>query len=138
MKKYRVRVILPYSGLLNTVKELSSEYPLLELDTICIANIEPAVQMAKEAENNHYDAILARGDTTTAIKKAVSIPTFNIEVTGLDIIRVFPLTESYSKKWAFVGFPSIMNTVHSMYMALHNEASIRIVNSIAECDAAIR
>ena len=138
MKKYRIKVIDPYRGLLNTVKELSSEYPLLEFDTSCIPNIEPAVQMAKEAESNRYDAILARGDTTTAIKKAVSIPVFNIEVTGLDIIRVFPLTESYSKKWAFVGFPTIMNTVHSMYMALHNEATIRIVNSIAECDTAIR
>ncbi len=138
MRKYRIKVIVPYSGLINTVKELSPLYPLLELETVCIPNIEPAVQIAKEAENNHYDAILSRGDTTFAIKKAVSIPAFNIEVTGLDIIRVFPLTESYSKKWAFVGFPSIMNTVHSMYMALHNEATIRIVNTTSECDTALK
>lgn len=137
MKTFKIRLLLPYEGLTEVVRSVAADYPLLELVS-SVATLDDAVSQAIEAEKAQFDAIISRGDTMAMIRDAVSIPVFNIEVSGLDFIRVITLAESYSRKWAFLGFPYIMQQAHDLCEMLHNDVSVNIIHSITECEAQIQ
>lgn len=137
MKSFKVRLLLPYEGLIEVVRSVSADYPLLELVS-SVATLDVAVSQAIEAEKAQFDAIISRGDTMAMIRDSVSIPVFNIEVSGLDFIRAITLAESYSRKWAFLGFPYIMQQAKNLCEMLHNDASVNIIHSITECEAQIQ
>ena len=137
MKTFKVRLLLPYEGLTEVVRSVAADYPLLELVS-SVATLDDAVSQAIEAEKAQFDAIISRGDTMAMIRDAVSIPVFNIEVSGLDFIRAITLAESYSRKWAFLGFPYIMQQAHDLCEMLHNDVSVNIIHSITECETQIQ
>ena len=137
MKTFKVRLLLPYEGLTEVVRSVAADYPLLELVS-SVATLDDAVSQAIEAERAQFDAIISRGDTMVMIRDAVSIPVFNIEVSGLDFIRAITLAESYSRKWAFLGFPYIMQQAHDLCEMLRNDVSVNIIHSITECETQIQ
>ena len=136
MYKFRVRLLLPYEGLVGVVRAAAADYPALEL-VASVATLDDAVAQAVEAEQEQFDAVVSRGDTMLMIRAAVSIPVFAIEVSGLDLLRAIHLAESYSRKWVFLGFPLIMRQAQELCAMLHNDASVHIIHSIAECEAEI-
>lgn len=136
MKKYRVRLLVPYTGLVENIISVSSDYPHLDLQ-VSAATLDEAVRLAVDAEQEGFDLIVSRGDTMLMIRKAVSIPVFGIDVTGEDLLRVISLADSYSGKWTFLGFPLIMNQAKSLCSTLHRHTSVHIIADVEECESKI-
>lgn len=136
MKKYRVRLLVPYTGLMENIISIASDYPQLDLQ-VSTATLDEAVRLAIDAEQDGFDLIVSRGDTMLMIRKAVSIPVFGIDVTGEDLLRVISLADSYSGKWTFLGFPHIMNQARSICSTLRRHTSIQIISSPSECESKI-
>jgi len=137
MQKFKVRLLLPYDGLVDVVHSLANQFPRLDL-VASVATLDDAVIQAIEAEKDQYDAIISRGDTMLMIREAVSLPVFNIEVSGMDFLRAITLAESYSRKWTFLGFPHIMQEARNLCAMLHNDASVNIIHSLSECETEIQ
>lgn len=137
MKKFKVRLLVPYIGLMENIISISADYPTLDLQ-VSVATLDTAVRLAIDAEQNNFDMIVSRGDTMSMIRNTVSIPVFNIDITGDDLLRVISLTETYSGKWTFLGFPLIMEQAASLCSTLRNNASVHIIHSYSECETKIQ
>lgn len=105
VRMIKALLIAPYTGMAEAVKQLSIPEDF-QLDTK-VANLEEAIHLAKEAENQGYDIIISRGGTAALIEEAVLIPVVHIDITGYDMLRVFTLIQDTQNPVAFIGFENI-------------------------------
>ncbi|MFD1064779.1 sigma-54-dependent Fis family transcriptional regulator [Oceanobacillus locisalsi] len=98
-------LIAPYNGLAQAIKQLDIPEDF-ELETK-VANLEEAIYLAKEAENQGYDLIISRGGTASLVEVNISIPVVHIDITGYDMLRVFTLIQGAQNTVAFIGFENI-------------------------------
>lgn len=67
------------------------------------------VEAARKAEQEGYDAIIARGGTLALIKSSgISIPTIDVPITPLDIFTAFSEAEKISGSIAYLAFNNML------------------------------
>ena len=130
-EQIQILAIAPYEGLANLLKIVSRQYDSLQLD-IFIGDLEQGVAIAKAHLPGQYDAIVSRGGTADMIRCITPLPVIDISFSVYDILRSLKLAENYAQNYAFVGFESIINTVHTLCELLQYNIDTYVVHSEEE------
>lgn len=111
--RMRILIVAPYIELVETCKNTLSDLPY-EIQ-IAHGDLHTGLQVAlREIENNSIDIVISRGGTANLLKSNLSVPVFEIEVSGYDLLRtIYPhiLTEN---KIAVIGYPNIISGAKSI------------------------
>lgn len=132
MKRIKVIVIAPYEGLKETVAAVAPAYrDQLEVSAV-LGDLTSGTVLAREAERNGCDVIISRGGTAEMIRKSVSIPVINIEISGYDYMRAIKLAENIQGPKAFVGFSYITERAKSVNSLLRTDVDIFTIHAQEE------
>ena len=83
---YKIAVICPYEKFARCTELIESSFKNCKIGTY-LGYFDEGVNIAKQAEAEGYDAIIARGITYKAIKNKVKIPVVNAQESFHDLIR---------------------------------------------------
>ncbi|MCQ4085489.1 sigma-54-dependent Fis family transcriptional regulator [Saccharibacillus sp. JS10] len=101
-----VHIIAPYASMLSIIEECVPLFPDLHIEC-SVGDLENGVQLAVEAERAGADIIISRGGTARSIKRSVTVPVIDVQLSGYDMIRSLLLASSLKEKTAIVGFANI-------------------------------
>ncbi|CAM3984300.1 sigma-54-dependent Fis family transcriptional regulator [Saccharibacillus endophyticus] len=104
--KIHVHLIAPYASMLSIVEECVPLFPDLHIEC-SVGDLENGVELAVAAERAGADIIVSRGGTARSIKRSVTIPVIDVQLSGYDMIRSLLLASSLKEKTAIVGFPNV-------------------------------
>ncbi|MFQ9389202.1 MAG: PrpR N-terminal domain-containing protein [Coprococcus sp.] len=127
----RVLAIAPYEGLAHLLKLIGNQYDMLHLD-IFVGDLEQGLTIARSHLPGRYDAVISRGGTADRIRCITPLPVIDISFSVYDILRSLKLAENYAQNYAFVGFQSIIDTVHILCDLLQYRIETHVVNSEEE------
>lgn len=111
--KINIHIVAPYESMTEVIKECIPLFPALEID-YSIGDLADGAEQAIQAEKNGAEIIISRGGTAQFIKKAVSIPVIDIQLSGYDMIRSLTLANDLESKTAIVGFANITSGAQSI------------------------
>ncbi|MEG0775226.1 sigma 54-interacting transcriptional regulator [Clostridium sp.] len=102
----KIAIIVP-KDLMDTARIAAKNYD----DRIIIleGSMGNGVIAARKAEQEDYDAIIARGGTQLLIKATgINIPTIAVPITPLDIFEAISEAEKINKNMAFIAFNNML------------------------------
>ena len=76
----RVLGIAPYEGMKTLMSNLTEEYPQMDL-SLFVGDRELGLEIARANFHGNYDVVISRGDTATMLRRDLSIPVVEIEVS---------------------------------------------------------
>lgn len=87
---------------------------------VIIGDLQKGLQMANEAiSQENVDIIISRGGTASLLRRSLSIPVFEINITSYDLLRaIFPFS-SRKEKIAVIGYENIIRGARSISEILH-------------------
>ncbi|KKI93329.1 hypothetical protein WQ54_03575 [Bacillus sp. SA1-12] len=135
--KIKVKCIAPYQGLRDLLLQVAGEDSRFSID-VDIADLEEALPIVMNAEEQNYDVIVSRGGTASFIRKHVSIPVVDIPVSGYDILRVLTLIKDSNIQLAIIGFPNICQGALTVSNLLDVEIPIYSVNHESEVEETLK
>ena len=102
----RVLGIAPYEGMKTLMSNLTEEYPQMDL-SLFVGDRELGLEIARANFHGNYDVVISRGDTATMLRRDLSIPVVEIEVSMYDLLCTLKLAGSLSGGIAFVAAASV-------------------------------
>lgn len=135
-RKIKILGIAPYEAMKNTMDRLAKDQDEIEL-CCYVGDLNEGLEQINRHLNHSYDVIISRGGTAEMIRQTVHIPVIDIELSVYDILRTIRLAESYSKKFAIIGFPNITNNAHILCGLLQYQIQILTVHNESEVYTAI-
>ncbi len=135
-RKLNILGIAPYEAMKNSMDRLASHHDKIQL-TCYVGDLNDGLEQVKKHLNSTYDVIISRGGTAEMIRSIVHIPVIDIELSVYDILRSIQLAESYSKKFAIIGFPNITNNAHVLCSLLQYQVLIYTVRNESEVYASL-
>ncbi|MDY3867904.1 MAG: PrpR N-terminal domain-containing protein [Pyramidobacter sp.] len=123
MKKTRILAIVPYEEMKNAMERLAAERSDISL-TVRLGNITTCASILKEYENSPFDVIISRGGTANLLRSLAVIPVVEITVTIYDILRSLKSVESFTGKFAVVGFENITDCVKQLSAMLQYDVTV--------------
>ena len=120
----RVLGIAPYEGMKTLMSNLAEEYPQMDL-SLFVGDRELGLEIAKANFHGNYDVVISRGDTATMLRRDLSIPVVEIEVSMYDLLCTLKLAGSLSGEIAFVAAPSIAESARLLCKAMNFSMDIR-------------
>ncbi|MDQ0723238.1 propionate catabolism operon transcriptional regulator [Paenibacillus sp. W4I10] len=109
----RVHFIAPYESMISIIQECIPRFPQLTIQTD-VGDLAKGVELATQAEKNGAEIIISRGGTAQLIKKAVTIPVIDVQLSGYDMIRSLTLASQFNGQTAIVGFSNITSGAQSI------------------------
>lgn len=109
----RVHFIAPYESMIPIIQECIPRFPQLTIQTD-VGDLANGVELATQAEKNGAEIIISRGGTAQLIKKAVTIPVIDVQLSGYDMIRSLTLASQFNGQTAIVGFSNITSGAQSI------------------------
>lgn len=122
--RIRVLGIAPYEGMKALMSNLVKEYPQMDL-TLFVGDREMGLETAKANFHGNYDVVISRGDTATMLRRDLSIPVVEIEVSMYDLLCTLKLADCLSGETAFVASPSIAESARLLCKAMDYPMDIR-------------
>ena len=104
--KTRILAIAPYQGMKEIMNEIKANRDDIEL-TVHIGNLENGLKIVQSCDLDDFDIIVSRGGTAKMIASHVPTPVVEVEITVYDILRAIKLAESYTKRFAIIGYPAV-------------------------------
>lgn len=129
--KIKVHIIAPYESMLYIIKECIPLFPELDI-AYSVGDLAKGAEIALSEEKKGTDIIISRGGTAKLIKKAVSIPVIDMQLSGYDMIRSLSLASHFEDKTAIVGFPSITSGAQAIIDLLELPLEVFTINSSDE------
>ncbi|PMC37300.1 sigma-54-dependent transcriptional regulator [Bacillus sp. UMB0899] len=134
--RIKTLVIAPYPAMTHLIEDCRQEEQQLDLH-MRVANLQEAVPVAKEAEDQGFDVIISRGGTSKLIEDEVNIPVIDIHVSGYDMLRVLTLANDFPGKKAIVGFSNITLGAKAITDLLEIGIDVFTVESASEVDGLV-
>ncbi|MCI9649990.1 sigma-54-dependent transcriptional regulator [Oscillibacter sp.] len=120
----RVLGIAPYEGMKALMSNLAEEYPQMDL-SLFVGDRELGLEIAKTNFHGNYDVVISRGDTATMLRRDLSIPVVEIEVSMYDLLCTLKLAGSLSGGIAFVAAASVAESARLLCKAMDLTMDIR-------------
>ena len=108
-----ILLVAPYPDLVVQAQKVldSSSYPV----SIVQGNLYKGLRAAqKEIEDGNVHVIISRGGTASLLKQHVSVPVFEIEVSGYDLLRAIHPHVKRDKKIAVIGYENVITGAKSI------------------------
>ena len=109
----RVLGIAPYEGMKTLMGNLAEEYPQMDL-TLFVGDRELGLEIARANFHGNYDVVISRGDTATMLRRDLSLPVVEIEVTMYDLLCALKLAYSLEGRTAFIAAPNIAESARRL------------------------
>lgn len=126
-RKTRILAIAPYEALKDTMIRIANERNDIEL-TVEVGVITEGAAIAKNHENEDFDAILSRGGTKLEIDKVTDKPVFDIPISYFDLLNIIKLVENYKGKIAILAYENIAKSARILCDIFHYDYNISIIN----------
>ena len=100
--------IAPYPDLVKTASETlkNTPYPV----KIILGDLYTGVEKAKqEISDNQAQIVISRGGTASLLRQRISLPVFEIDVTGFDLLRAIYPHAAEKKKIAVIGYENVIS-----------------------------
>ena len=110
-------LVAPYEDLVVTAQSslAAIDYPI----EIIQGDLSEGVRKAEHfIAANGIEGIISRGGTATLLKKSLSLPVFEIYVTGYDLLRAIYPHVLQKKKMAVVGYENVISGAKSIAQTL--------------------
>lgn len=134
--RIKTLVIAPYQAMAPLIEDCRQEEQELDLH-MKVANLQEAIPVAKEAEDEGFDVIISRGGTSKLIEDVVNIPVIDIHVSGYDMLRVLTLANDFPGKKAIVGFSNITLGAKAITDLLEIQIDVFTVEKAKEVDGLV-
>lgn len=102
----RVLGIAPYEGMKTLMSALAEEYPQMDL-TLFVGDRELGLEIARANFHGNYDVVISRGDTAIMLRRDLSLPVVEIEVSTYDLLCALKLAGSPEGPSALIAAPSV-------------------------------
>lgn len=109
----RVLGIAPYEGMKTLMGNLAEDYPQMDL-TLFVGDRELGLEIARANFHGNYDVVISRGDTAAMLRRDLSLPVVEIEVTMYDLLRALRLADGLDGRTAFIAAPSIAESARRL------------------------
>ena len=109
----RVLGIAPYEGMKTLMGNLAEEYPQMDL-TLFVGDRELGLEIARANFHGNYDVVISRGDAATMLRRDLSLPVVEIEVTMYDLLCALKLAYSLEGRTAFIAAPNIAESARRL------------------------
>lgn len=126
--RIRVLGIAPYEGMKTLMSNLTEEYPQMDL-SLFVGDRELGLEIARANFHGNYDVVISRGDTATMLRRDLSIPVVEIEVSMYDLLCTLKLAGGLSGGIAFVAASSIAESARLLCKAMDLHLDIRTYDS---------
>ncbi|MCF7944506.1 MAG: sigma 54-interacting transcriptional regulator [Spirochaetia bacterium] len=108
-----ILLVAPYPDLASTAQECLESYPYDV--NIIHGDLDAGLKAAENCiRENKADMIISRGGTATLLQKNLSVPTFEIDVTGYDLLRAIYPHAKRNKKIAVIGYENVISGARSI------------------------
>ncbi len=109
----RVLGIAPYEGMKTLMSNLAEEYPQMDL-TLFVGDRELGLEIARANFHGNYDVVISRGDTAAMLRRDLSLPVVEIEVTMYDLLCAMKLADGLDGRTAFIAASSIAESARRL------------------------
>ena len=108
----RVFFLLPYKELLAPAEALAKDYSGFSELKIVVAQTDQAAEIAKEAEKDGYEIIIARGVQAQIVKQAVSLPVVEFKASTQAVgLAIRALCRQLNTGHPRIGLVALINTL---------------------------
>lgn len=122
---HRIRVlgIAPYEGMKALMTSLGEEYPQMDL-TLFVGDREQGLEIAKSNFHGNYDAVISRGGTASMLRKDLSLPVIEIELSMYDILCALKLTDGLDGKIAIISAANIADSAQMLCKLMNYDMDV--------------
>ena len=122
---HRIRVlgIAPYEGMKALMASLGEEYPQMDL-TLFVGDREQGLEIAKSNFHGNYDAVISRGGTASMLRKDLSLPVNEIELSMYDILCALKLTDGLDGKVAIISAANIADSAQMLCKLMNYDMDV--------------
>ncbi|MFB4212789.1 PrpR N-terminal domain-containing protein [Shouchella sp. JSM 1781072] len=128
---FHIHIVAPYSAMVPVLSDCIPLFPSVAI-THSVGDLKKGVETALTKEGEGVDLIISRGGTAKLIKKAVSVPVIDIQLSGYDLTRSLTLASKLNEKTAVVGFQNITAGASSIIKLLNLPINVYTVNAASE------
>ena len=113
-----ILLVAPYTDLVRTAESAlkNTPYPI----KICLGDLDRGVEVAqKEIAEHNVQIVISRGGTASLLRKNLTVPVFEIDVSGFDLLRAIYPYAIRDRKIAVIGFENVISGARSIAEILH-------------------
>ena len=110
MSPYRVLLIAPYPELVEVAVSAASDFPEIEL-TVHEGDLHEGLEAALGVFDTDFDVVVSRGGTAQMLEDEITVPVFEIGVSGADLLAALALHNPLGKRTAVIGFSNATESV---------------------------
>lgn len=111
--RIRILGIAPYEGMTALMSSLAEEYPQIDL-TLFVGDMEQGVEIARDNFHSNYDVVISRGGTAQMLRRHLSLPVIEIDISMYDILCALKLADGLTGKTAMVSFANITDNARML------------------------
>ena len=130
-------LVAPYPDLIDTARETlaKSPYPV----RILLGDLREGVLAAREAiSDDNVHAIVSRGGTASLLRQSLTVPVFEIQVTGFDLLRaIYPHVRN-RRKTAVVGYENVVSGARGIAETLGADLGCFLVDQDTHIERVVR
>ena len=128
MNTVRVLGIAPYEGIKIQMQNLVDQYPQIKL-TAYVGDLEQGLIIAQNNFHGDYDAVISRGATAEMLRRHLTIPVIEIDISVYDILCAVKLANGLNEKTAMISFADIRSRAQSLCRLLECDMDIYTVDT---------
>lgn len=136
MKRIRLLGISPYDGMKDLMLNIAQQRNDIEL-TAFVGDLQEGVNIVEQNLTPEINGIVSRGGTAEMIRAKFAIPVTEIHLTVYDILRAMRLAQTFSEKFAIVGFHSVTTCARPLCDLMKMDIPIVTVHSAKEAEGSI-
>lgn len=112
-EKMNVLFISPFENMRQSILRIAKRYPHIDT-TVLIGNEDGGKQIVLESYAENYDCVISRGNTAALIRRAVSIPVVEVQVTLYDILGSLSGAAELPERVGAVGYNTVVSGLDSL------------------------
>lgn len=132
-KRFRVLCIAPYEGMKFLMSSLAEEYPEMDL-TLFVGDRELGLEIAKANFHGNYDVVISRGNTAAMLRRDLSLPVVEIEVTMYDLLCTLRLADGLGGPSALLAAPAIAESARRLCEVMGENMEIYAYGALEEAE----
>lgn len=136
MKRIRLLGISPYDGMKDLMLNVAQQRNDIEL-TAFVGDLQEGVNIVEQNLTPDINGIVSRGGTAEMIRAKFAIPVTEIHLTVYDILRAMRLAQTFSEKFAIVGFHSVTACARPLCELMNLNIPIITVHSANDAEGSI-
>ncbi len=110
MSSYRALLIAPYPELAKVAISAAGDFPEIEL-TVHEGDLHEGLEAALGAFGTDFDVVISRGGTAQILEDEITVPVFEIGVSGADLLAALALHNPLGRRTAVIGFSNALESV---------------------------